>query len=68
MAAHKTLPFGTIVRVTNPTTEKWVDVTIFDRGPFVEGRIIDLTPSTFEHLAPLSSGIVNVELEIISLP
>ncbi len=68
MAAHKTLPFGTVVRVTNPETEKWVEVTIFDRGPFVEGRIIDLTPSTFEVLAPLSSGLVNVELEVISLP
>jgi rare lipoprotein A len=68
MAAHKTLPFGTIVRVTNPETEKWVEVTIFDRGPFVEGRIIDLTPSSFEALAPLSSGLVKVELEVISLP
>lgn len=68
MAAHKTLPFGSIVRITNPDTGKWVEVTIFDRGPFVEGRIIDLTPSSFEAIAPLSSGIVNVELEVISLP
>lgn len=68
MAAHKTLPFGSVVRITNPDTEKWVEVTIFDRGPFVEGRIIDLTPSSYEAIAPLSSGIVNVELEVISLP
>lgn len=68
MAAHKTLPFGTIVRVTNPDTKKWVEVTIFDRGPFVEGRVIDLTPSSFEALAPLSAGLVKVELEVISLP
>jgi rare lipoprotein A len=68
MAAHKTLPFGTIVRITNPETQKWVEVTIFDRGPFVPGRIIDLTPSSFEAISTLSSGIVNVELEVISLP
>lgn len=68
MAAHKTLPFGTIVRITNPETQKWVEVTIFDRGPFVPGRIIDLTPSSFEAISTLSAGIVNVELEVISLP
>lgn len=69
MAAHKYLPFGSIVRITDPETTKWVEVSIVDRGPFVEGRIIDLTPQAFEDLGfPLSKGIANVELEVISLP
>src|SRR5579884_4045440 len=41
-AAHRTLPFGTRVRVTNLTNQKTVEVRIIDRGPFVDGRIIDL--------------------------
>ena len=44
-AAHKTLPFGTKVRVTNRKNGKTVVVTINDRGPFVRGRVIDLTPA-----------------------
>ncbi|TVR05053.1 MAG: septal ring lytic transglycosylase RlpA family protein, partial [Spirochaetaceae bacterium] len=42
-AAHRTLPFGTIVRVINPVSEQQVVVRINDRGPFVEGRVIDLS-------------------------
>ena len=42
-AAHRTLPFGTWVRVTNLTNSKTVDVRITDRGPFIDGRIIDLS-------------------------
>ena len=44
-AAHKTLPFGSRVRVTNRTNGRSVVVTITDRGPFVRGRVIDLTPA-----------------------
>jgi rare lipoprotein A len=65
MAAHKTLPFGTWVRVTNLNNNESVDVEIVDRGPFVEGRIIDLTPAAFEEIAWLSSGIVNVRIEVL---
>lgn len=68
VAAHKTLPFGTIVKVTNPSDEKWVNVRIIDRGPYVEGRILDLSTTAFEALAPLSRGIVEVTLEVQSLP
>lgn len=66
MAAHKTLAFGTIVRVINTETNLFVDVEIVDRGPYGEGRIIDLTPAAFEVLAPLSAGILNVRLEVLS--
>ena len=58
-AAHKTLPFGTKVRVTNKRNGKSVVVRINDRGPFIRGRIIDLTPAGaralgFNGLAPVS--------------
>jgi rare lipoprotein A len=52
-AAHKTLPLGTVVQVRNPLNDKTVDVTINDRGPFIKGRIIDLS-----YRAALALGIV----------
>lgn len=63
-AAHKTLPFGTRVRVTNRRNGRSVVVRINDRGPFVRGRIIDLTPAGahalgFSGLAPVTVKIVN---------
>ncbi|MFT7183710.1 MAG: hypothetical protein ACI9QC_000029 [Oceanicoccus sp.] len=66
MAAHKTLPFGTWVRATNLDNNEYVDVEIVDRGPFIEGRIIDLTPGAFEEIGSLGSGILNVRIEILS--
>lgn len=66
MSAHKTLPFGTIVRVINTDTNLYVDVEIVDRGPYIEGRILDLTPAAFEVLGSLSSGILNVRLEVMA--
>ncbi|MFA4814669.1 MAG: septal ring lytic transglycosylase RlpA family protein [Candidatus Gracilibacteria bacterium] len=65
MAAHKTLPFGTIVRVTNLDTNTYVDVEIVDRGPYTEGYIIDLTPAAFEQIGTLSTGILNVRMEVL---
>jgi rare lipoprotein A len=61
-AAHKTLPFGTRVRVTNHKNGRSVVVTITDRGPFVRGRVIDLTPAGgralgFNGLAPVSLSV-----------
>jgi rare lipoprotein A len=58
-AAHKSLPCGSKVRVTNKRTGKSVTLTINDRGPFVRGRVIDLTPAAanalgFSGLAPVS--------------
>jgi rare lipoprotein A len=63
--AHKTLPFGTKVRVTNLANDKSVEVTINDRGPYVEGRIIDLSRSAAEQLAFENYGLADVRLEII---
>lgn len=60
-AAHKTLPFGTIVEVTNLSNGKKVEVKINDRGPFGAGRVIDLSEAAFEELAPLGTGIINVQ-------
>jgi rare lipoprotein A (RlpA)-like double-psi beta-barrel protein/surface rod structure-forming protein G len=59
-AAHKTLPFGTVVTVTNLDNGETVTVTIDDRGPFVAGRIIDLTPDNFAQIAPLGQGLADV--------
>ena len=64
-AAHKKLPFGTKVKVTNINNGKSVVVNINDRGPFVKGRIIDLTRSAFNSIGDLDSGIINVKIEVI---
>lgn len=65
MAAHKTLPFGTRVKVTNVSTHSSVIVTIVDRGPYGPGRILDLTPAAFEALGSLSTGVLDVRLEVL---
>ncbi len=64
-AAHKKLPFGTKVRVTNVENGKTVVVKINDRGPFVKGRILDLSKSAFSSIANTSSGIIKVKIEVI---
>jgi rare lipoprotein A len=64
-AAHKKLPFGTRVLVTNVKNGKRVEVKINDRGPFVEGRIIDLTRSAFARIGDLNRGVIDVQIEII---
>jgi len=62
-AAHRTLPFGTLVRVTNQHTGRSVVVRINDRGPFIRGRVIDLTPAAARALG--FSGLAPVDLEIV---
>jgi rare lipoprotein A len=62
-AAHKTLPFGTKVRVTNHKNGKTIVVTINDRGPFIRGRIIDLTPAGARALGFAGLTSVTVEVE-----
>jgi len=62
-AAHRTLPFGTMVRVTDTRTGRSVVVRINDRGPFVRGRVIDLTPAAAHALG--FSGLANVTLDVI---
>jgi rare lipoprotein A len=64
-AAHKKLPFGTKVKVTNIKNRKSIIVKINDRGPFVEGRIIDLSGSAFSRIAKLSAGVIRVRIEVI---
>lgn len=63
--AHKTLPFGTVVRVTNIDNDQSVEVTINDRGPYVEGRIIDVSKSAAEKLGFINKGLAEVKLEVI---
>jgi uncharacterized protein YabE (DUF348 family) len=63
VAAHKTLPKGTHVRVTNLSSGKSITVVIDDRGPFVNGWIIDLSDDAFAKLAPLGAGTIKVRLE-----
>jgi rare lipoprotein A len=67
-AAHRTLPFGTWVRVVNLTNDKTVDVRIIDRGPFVEHRIIDLSHAAAEAIALIGPGVARVRLDILSVP
>jgi rare lipoprotein A len=62
-AAHKSLPFGTHVRVTNHQTGRSVVVRINDRGPFVRGRIIDLTPAGARALG--MDGLAHVSVEVL---
>jgi rare lipoprotein A len=64
-AAHKTLPFGTVVRVTNLANGSTVDVVINDRGPYVDGRVIDLSRSAAEKLGFINLGVTDVKLDII---
>jgi rare lipoprotein A len=67
-AAHRTLPFGTWVRVVNLSNDKTVDVRIIDRGPFVENRIIDLSHAAAVAIALIGPGVGRVRLDIISVP
>lgn len=62
-AAHRTLPFGTVVRVTNLANGRRVDVVIRDRGPQDPARVIDLSDIAFRELAPLWVGVLNVKIE-----
>ena len=67
-AAHKTLPFGTVVRVTNLSNGSDVFVKINDRGPFTPKRIIDLSHAAAKKIGMVSSGVAEVSIEIISEP
>jgi rare lipoprotein A len=67
-AAHKTLPFGTVVRVVDLETGRSIVVRINDRGPFVEGRIIDLSKGAAEKLGMIERGIISVGLRIVRWP
>ena len=64
-AAHRTLPFGTKVKVTNLENGKSVTVKINDRGPFVKGRVIDLTQAAFKKIGDTGSGLIDVRIVVV---
>jgi rare lipoprotein A len=63
--AHRTLPFGTRVRVTNLENRKSVEVTVNDRGPFVAGRIADLSAAAARRIGMTLDGVVDALLEVL---
>jgi rare lipoprotein A len=65
-AAHKTLPFNTRVRVTNNANGKSVVVRINDRGPFIEGRCLDLARGAFTTIASIGSGVITAKYEVLA--
>lgn len=67
-AAHPSLPFGTIVRVTNTSNDQSVLVRINDRGPWKRGRIIDLSRAAAEQLGMIHAGLAEVEIEVVHTP
>lgn len=66
-AAHRSLPFGTIVRVINLQNGRSVDVRINDRGPFIRGRVIDLSRAAARQIDMIQAGVVPVEVQILRL-
>ena len=64
-AAHRTLPFNTVVRVTNKVNGREVDVRINDRGPFIDGRVIDLSLAAARKIDMERDGITPVQLKIV---
>jgi rare lipoprotein A len=64
-AAHKTLPFGTVLQVTNMDNGKTVKVRINDRGPYVGDRVIDLSKAAAQQLGMMGNGLANVQIQIL---
>lgn len=64
-AAHRSLPFNTLVRVTNLSNGKWVVLRINDRGPYVRGRIIDVSPAAAAELDFTKRGITKVKVTVL---
>jgi len=67
-AAHRTLPFDTWIEVTNLVNKKRVDVRVTDRGPFVNGRIVDLSLAAAREIDMVTAGIVRVRIKVIKKP
>ncbi len=64
-AAHKTWSFGTLVKVTNKANGRSVVVTITDRGPYIAGRVIDVSKGAARELGMMGSGVARVRLEVV---
>ena len=67
-AAHKTLPLGTQIRVTDTRTGRSIVVRVNDRGPFVKGRILDLSKAAARELGIVDRGVARVALKVLSTP
>jgi rare lipoprotein A len=67
-AAHKTLPLGTIVKVTNEENGKSVEVKINDRGPYVKGRVIDMSKTAGRAIGMREAGTAQVKIEVVRWP
>ena len=67
-AAHKNLPFGTLIKVTNLRNGKDVFVRVNDRGPYIGGRIVDISRAAAEAIGVQKRGVARVKLEVVSLP
>ena len=65
IAAHRALPFGTLLRVTNLANDRSVEVRVIDRGPFVAGRILDLSRSAAEEIGIIRAGHGRVRVEVL---
>lgn len=64
-AAHKTLPFGTKLKITNTKSGKSTIVTVNDRGPFVKSRVLDISSAAAQELGVINRGIFTAEIEIL---
>lgn len=64
-AAHRSLPFGTLLLVENLRNGRWVDVKVNDRGPFVKGRVIDVTKAAAAKLGFISAGTAPVRVTVV---
>jgi len=64
-AAHRTIPLGSTIKVTNVNNGKSVVATVNDRGPFVKDRIVDLSKSAFSSIGTTASGLISVQLVVI---
>ena len=67
-AAHRTLPLGTRILVTHVASGRTVQVRINDRGPFVRGRILDLSRAAAERLGVVGAGVAAVRIRVVALP
>ena len=65
IAAHKTLPLGTLIKVTNLKNNRWVYVKVMDRGPYVKGRVLDLSYLAAKKIGLIKSGVAKVKIDIV---
>ena len=66
-AAHRTFPFGTVLRVTDPDNGRSVVVVVNDRGPFIDGRVLDLSYGAAKAIDMVQKGVAPVQIEVIQV-